>query len=80
MTAHSEMNSFSRCGAFPEDRLQEVLHFVKSLRPPERPGSSVEEKPGAIVGEQSQDTWGAVHADGAERHDHYIYCRTQAGS
>lgn len=64
----------------PEDRLQDVLHFVESLRSSERSITSVEDKIAAIVEEQSGDIWEAVPADGAERHDHYIYGRSKEDS
>ena len=64
----------------PEDRLQDVLHFVESLRSSEQSTASVEDKIAAIVEEQSRDVWEGVPADGAERHDHYIYGRPKADS
>jgi hypothetical protein len=65
----------------PEDRLQDVLHFVESLRSSEQSTASVEDKIAAIVEEeQSGDSWKDVPADGAERHDHYIYGRPKADS
>jgi hypothetical protein len=60
--------------------LQDVLHFVESLRPSEGSASSVEEKITAIVEERSKDIWRDVPTDGAERHDHYIYGSSQADS
>ena len=64
----------------PEDRLQDVLHFVESLRSSEQSTASVEDKIAAIVEGKSGDIWEDVPADGAERHDHYIYGRPKDDS
>ena len=57
----------------PEDQVQDVLRFIKSLRQTPRSTRSIGEKIDAIVDEAPDDIWKNVPADGAEQHDHYIY-------